>query len=236
MLPITDTPTALQSMMKSAGLWNTSQPTDPANAVFAVESVLSLAVVNGLARRDYGADFSGTLKDNPHGLERLNSTANQTLSCSSHGWCEQFMPPRHRVFGNGQEAFDVSPAEKQSSTRFTMQANSNGYAYSAKGPSAKFALGALLAYVAIALLHILFLISYKESSSSWGSISELVALAMNSTDEHETFDNTGAGIESFHIFKEQTQVVVRNGQLRLAVGTPSEGEGRTMVKPNELYG
>ena len=229
-----DTPTALQSMMQSAGLWNVSQPIDEQNALFAVETVLSLAVVNGLARRDYNIGFAGSLKGNPDGLDRLTSADNHTLFCGD--WCKEFMPRAGHVLGYGGNAFNLSSAARAKSTKFTMQANINGYAYSARGSTPRFSLVVLLFYTLIVLFHVAYTLRSQESSSSWDTISELVALAMRSKDTHKVFDNTGAGIVSMKLFKQHTQVVERDGRLQLAVGHASESERYSTVKTNWLYG
>ena len=56
----------------------------------------------------------------------------------------------------------------------------------------------------------------RETSSSWGSISELVALAMSSN-QSERLKNTGAGIDDDEDFEQRTQVIDKYGSLQQAV-------------------
>ncbi len=136
--------------------------------------------------------------------------------------------------GVGGNAFNISSAEKASSSKFTMNVVASGYAYSAKGNAAKFSIAALLVYSAIALSHWLYTtIRSRESSNSWDSISELIALAMNS-DRSQAFENTGAGIESSEIYKKPVRIIVRDDTLQLAVGIPKKPFED--VKRGQLYG
>lgn len=227
-----DNTTSFQSMMGSAGLWNTSEVVDLEDARFAVESLLVTTIVNGLSRRDYMADFAGTLKGDPQGLDRETTGSHETDSLDCGEWCKEMMPAHNRPMGYGGNAFNVSTAEQQASTKFTMNVDAQGYAYSPKGLAAKFAAGVLLLHLSIALCHWMYTFWKKESFSSWAKISELVALAMSSTSS-EVLINTGAGIESIDIFKKETKIVERDGRLQLAIDVPS---GRyPTVKPNELY-
>lgn len=228
--------TAFQYMMKTAGLWDNGITVNPADVEYVIESLLSVTVVNGLSRRDFGIGFSGTLLGNTDGLDLVtdhdsNNEASYGWSCDD--WCKQFLPSVGYAMGYGGNAFNISNSEKRLSTKFTMQATAQGWAYSARGSAAKFAIFALLLYAVIAASHWMYTIWNKESSSSWDSISELVALAMRS-DQSESFVNTGAGIDSSAIFKKPAQVIDKEGRLQLAVGGPV---GRyDMVKPNEYYG
>ena len=225
--PVTspDNSTAFQSMLKITGLWNVDQVVDAEDAQHKVESLLSLAVANGLARRDYGRGLAGSLRGDPNGL----STGDLTIG----EWAKQMMPAHGRPMGPGGAAFTVTPSEENNSTKFTMKTTTNGYAYSSKGSAARFAIFVLLLHAVIAVCHWIYTFWSKQSSSSWDSIAELVALAMNSRPS-DVFVNTGAGIDSGDLFKTETRVVDRGGHLALVVGAPAGGEAR--VKANEAYG
>ncbi|KAK3166653.1 hypothetical protein OEA41_009778 [Lepraria neglecta] len=231
-----DNSTAFQYMMKAAGLWDNGTTINPADVEYVIESLLSLTVVNGLARRDFGTGFSGTLLGNTDGLDLvtdhdLNNEASYGLGCDD--WCKQFLPSGGYAMGYGGNAFNISNSEKALSTKFTMQATAQGLAYSARGSAAKFAIFALLLYAVIAASHFMYTVWNKESSSSWDSISELVALAMRS-DQSESFVNTGAGIDSSAIFKKLARVIDKDDRLQLAVGGPTGPPN--MVEPNKYYG
>ena len=228
--------TAFQEMMRAAGIWDREGAANLDDIPYIIESLLSLAVVNGLARRDFGIGLSGTLLGNTDGLDLVSinndDMAAQNFDCDA--WCKPLLPSVGHVMGHGGSAFNISDSVKRLSTRLTMQACANGWAYNVRGSAAKFAIIALLLYTCIAISHWLCTTFWrKESSSSWDTVSELVALAMRS-DPSETFVNTGAGIDSLAIFKQRTQVINKDDRLQLAVGI-SVGQD-DMIEPNEYYG
>ena len=235
-----DNSTAYQYMMQIAGILDEGSSLDATNIVCAVESLLSLSVVNGLARRDFGVGFAGTLLGDTDGLGLVsyrNSSGEEgkdwywNSNCSI--WCDQLLPSGYKM-GYGGNAFHISKTEIADSTKFTMRAGAYGWAFNRRGSAAKFAMIALLIYVSIALSHLLYtLICSQESSSSWDSIAELVALAMRS-DPSEALLNTGAGITTDEIFEQRTQVIDKGGSLQLAVGPFVEDY--PLVEPNEEYG
>lgn len=233
--------TAYQYMMQVAGILDYGSALGPEGAVYAIESLLSLSVVNGLARRDFGAGFSGTLVGDTNGLwlvdyrdsdlEEQEEELYSDLNCTD--WCKQFLPLASYTMSYGGNAFNISNAEKAASTQLGMLADAQGLAYNPRGSAAKFAMFALLLYVCIALGHLVYTVWNRETSSSWDSISELVALAVRS-DQSERLVNTGAGINSLANFKHRTQVIDKDGRLQLAIGEPV-GQ-YDAVKPNEYYG
>ena len=235
-----DNSTAYQYMMQIAGILDEGSSLDATNIVCAVESLLSLSVVNGLARRDFGVGFAGTLLGDTDGLglvsyRNLSGEEGKNWYWNSNCsiWCDQLLPSGYKM-GYGGNAFNISKTEIAASTKFTMRAGAYGWAFNRRGSAVKFAMIALLIYVSIALIHLLYtLICSKESSSSWDSIAELVALAMRS-DPSEALLNTGAGINTDEVFEQRTQVIDKGGSLQLAVGPFVEDY--SLVEPNEEYG
>lgn len=80
------------------------------------------------------------------------------------------------------------------------------------------------------------------SSTSWDSIAEVTALAMNSAPT-ETLRNTCAGITKFHIFKLPVRIVTRKDDegdgehLELVFGGVKEDEVKQRtIKANRNYG
>lgn len=234
-----DSSTAFQYMMQIAGMLDEGSGLDSMNLVCAMESLLSLSVVNGLARRDFGVGFSGTLLGDTEGLELVSyrdlsgeEVANYTWNdCDI--WCDHLLPSGYRM-GYGGNAFNISDTEKVASTKFKMRAGAQGWAFNRRGSAAKFAMFALLLYVFIALSFLLYTVIWtQESSTSWDSIAELVALAMRS-DPSEALLNTGAGINTGEIFEQRTQVIDKGGCLQLAVG--HSVEHYHLVEPDTEYG
>ena len=229
--------TAFQYMMQAAGILNDGYVIDPGSITYAIESLLSLSVVNGLARRHFGAGFSGTLLGNTDGLDLVSyrdyldpdKVGDYDLDCDE--WCGHLMPTG-AAMGPGGNAFNISETKKVANPKFTMRAGAQGYAFNARGVSSKFAMVVLLLYFTTALIHLAYSILYRKTSSSWSSISELVALAMRS-ESPEAFENTGAGIDSDAIFEERTRIVDRDGGLQLAVGNPEDSDH--LVEPDKKY-
>lgn len=151
-----------------------------------------LILVNGLARRDYGSGLAGSPIGNTNAL---NEDVAHTTSLECADWCKHILPAGSSPMDYGGNAFNITSAEKAAGTRFIMHVNVNGWACNARGSAAKFSLAALILYSIIATSHWVYTIWIKESSSSWDTVSELVALAMRSFPS-ETFVNTGAGIDS----------------------------------------
>lgn len=231
----TNNTTMIANILRTTGLWNSTQYINPNDSKYAVEAILSTAVVNGLARRDYGKGFAGHLLGHEDQLLGIENTVPKAGAFESwcDDWCKAMLPSFSQSMGYGSSAFNVSNAERLNSTKFTMRASANGYAYNNKGSAQRFAMTILCLYAVIAVGHWVYLGWSRESSSSWDSIAELVALAMSSTPSTD-LTNTGAGIDSFQVFQNQTQVIDRDGHLELAFGVPS---GRyEKVKPDELYG
>ena len=231
-----DNSTAFQNILKAAGLGDESTYLDDDNSIPIVESLLALTVVNGLARRDYGVGFLGTLSGNLDGLDlvtnhNVSDATGRDLSCEV--WDKQLLPSVSHGMGPGGNAFNISDSDKGIGVKLTMQVQAQGWAYSASGSAAKFAIFALLLYVLIAASHWVYSLRDQKTSSSWDSISELVALAMRS-DQTDAFVHTGAGITSAAVFRKPSQVLHKDGRLQLAVGH-SKGS-HEMVKPNEYYG
>ena len=230
-----DNTTVYDYMMTAAGILDNGLSINAGIIVYVMETLLSLSVVNGLGRRDFGTGFSGTLKGNDDGLDLvsdhdLEGELDSGWGCE--GWCRHLLPSVGYGMGYGGNAFNISDSEKAASTKFTMEATAMGWALNAKGSAAKFAIFALLLYSTIALCHWIYTGWDRETSHSWGSISELVAIAMRS-DHSEIFVNTGAGIDSSAIFKQPTQIIDKDGRLQLAVGN-DVGHFR-LVRPNEYY-
>ena len=210
--------------------------TDLSNTLPITESLLTLAVINGLARRDFGVGFLGTLLGDVDGLDLVsdhNASDMEPGSLVCGEWCTRLLPSVSNGMGFGGNAFNISNSDKAIGTKLTVQVHAQGWAYSASGSAAKFAIIALLLYTVIAASHWIYSIRDRKTSSSWDSIAELVALAMRSNPS-ETFVNTGAGIHSAEVFKKSTQVIDKDGRLQLAVGGAERPYD--MVDSNKLYG
>ena len=188
--------------------------------LFAIESVLSVMLANGLARQRYGRQILGKLKDwnfDPH------------ATCGS--WCDQMMPANGRHMGDGGSVFWLNGTQRSSSSRLRMHAQAEGYAYSPEGLTTKLAIAVLLLYCVLALGHWAYLCLAGESSTSWDTTSEVVALAMNSR-QADALYNTGAGIETLKVFRDNVRIVSAGERVELSF---SEEPDQERLAPNAWY-
>ena len=117
-----------------------------------------------------------------------------------------------------------------------------GYSYNTHGATPKVAICLLLIYCLIVVVHIIYAGISGVSSTCWDSISEVTALAMNSTPT-VLLRNTCAGISEINIFKLPVRVLAfadaegEGEHLELVFGNLDEKtlENRT-IKPNRVYG
>jgi len=61
------------------------------------------------------------------------------------------MPSYNQPIGYGGNAFDTRTSEHENSTKFTVRVETNGYAYSSRGNTAKFAIAVLYLHMLIAV-------------------------------------------------------------------------------------
>lgn len=91
-----------------------------------------------------------------------------------------------------------------------------GQGYKLNSTSYRLATAVLLTHALIALVHIIWIIwrytwHTGETCRSWGSLSDLLALAFQSTPPTSALENTSAGISRYRTFKERVRVRERVG-------------------------
>jgi hypothetical protein len=179
----------------------------------AVEAVLSVMITESLAQTSSAATILGSLK----GL-------------GSFEWMNE-MFPQASVFGSGGSAFNYSYQDGDQSTKFEAKVTVNGYG---NGITTATFLSTivLVIYSLIAFIYVVCSIFFaKTTSSSWESIAELVALAVNSQPS-AALHNTGAGIATLGTYKQPVGIRVSEDHLQMFF---EEGGGEK-VTPNECYG
>lgn len=232
------------------------------NALMSLDKVLHMAnhsratfmlvglVTNGLARVGFQQTLQGSLKT------FRNPKTNDTLLDGNY-WTS----------GKG-DVFLVDPIESKDWVRLLVESGLQSYAYNTTGTAPKIAIAFLLTYCLFALSHVLYA-SFSGtvyaprspalrglellflditnsfagiSSTSWDSIAEVTALAMNSTPT-VALRNTCAGITKFHIFKLPVRILTMKDDegdgehLELVFGTVEEDEVKERtIKANRMYG
>ncbi|KAL8779968.1 MAG: hypothetical protein Q9213_006693 [Squamulea squamosa] len=149
--------------------------------------------------------------------------------------------------------------------KFHVDSTLQGYAYNTTGLAPRIAIAFLTLYCFLALRHVFYaaysgkalkdsppylsnacilttLFALGISSTAWDSISEVTALAINSTPT-AALRNTCAGITELRIFKLSVRVLVRNDvegegeYLELVFGdVDQEKVEDSTIKPNRVYG
>lgn len=182
------------TLSSSLGNFNgISRAHSPTNAV---EAIISVMITEGMARIHNTAFIQGPLV----GTTRLQ-------------WRRQMLPAKG-VFGPGGSAFNFTPGTNDQSGKFQMKTTVNGYGYGLTTASILSTM-VLLIYSLIALTYVVYTIFFSQiTSSAWDSITELVALAMNSTPSSALY-NTGAGISCLNTLKQPVAVGVTGDHLQL---------------------
>ena len=211
--------TVFQTLATAAGLRNANSFPGP-DAGYLIESILATMIVNGLARRHYKHGIIG-------GLDNWDFDT-ELPTCGS--WCNQMMPI-HGPMGGGGSVYTVDDTAKWNATKLQMNAEAIGYAYSPKGTTTILSIAVLLIYSCIVLVHWVFMIWAKESSSRWHSSSEIAALAMNPRPT-EALRNTGAGVETSKIFRQRVRIVSVGEQMELSF---KDRPGQETVSLNAWY-
>lgn len=198
------------------------------------------------------------------GLQIISTLAAVTLSATSSAWVTGTTPPEFSyVFSGGFSIlwdFALSPdlnVQRSLPIHFSQTMYRSGYGYGPNAFAVKVSLGILIVYCIVAVAHIVYSIITGTSSAAWDSISEIVALALNSRHAPE-LQNTCAGIQSAHVFAHRVRIASTNGTISRETdngqssveGAASEAGGRHLellfpsqsihvvsgVRPNVKYG
>jgi hypothetical protein len=120
-----------------------------------------------------------------------------------------------------------------------METSVDGYSYLISGFAVYFAAASLFLYVMLALLHVLWILWTRRTSTAWDHISELVVLAQNSRPADVTLCNTAGGISYMRTFGITGRIVVKDGENIELLWTDStcdeDGAAIEEIRPNELY-
>lgn len=216
--------TALEDLITASGFW----PTHPVNHRFprdftsVVELGLSMMVSNGLSNLVPNVEIQGRRPAD--------------MGCVP-AWIDPLMPRKQAMgrgeLGPGGMLWDMSGIDTTNMTKFTMSVTVNGYAYSLGGATSIAAIIVLLIYCLLVIAHTVYVCFNSRSSSSWESISEIVALAMQSR-ATEYLRNTGPGISTKDIFRSPVQI--RDVGQRVELTFVDTSDGSRTIQENKEYG
>jgi len=194
-----------------------------------IESIISILITNGLARTAFSAAPQGTLKG------CTSSECRENCDDGESAWCQAILPKKQ--FGGGGEVYNLAPGTDTSKMAdFTVEVFAEGWAYNSRGKAAKMSCIVLAVYAILALFHIGFTVWTGMTSQAWDTLSEVIALAMQSRPT-ETLRNTSAGITTATVFTQMVRVVQtgENGDhLELDFGDFPDASKLPLV-PNEFY-
>lgn len=117
--------------------------------------------------------------------------------------------------GNGNDCHDFRGRMENPPPEFPVQYTVEGYGYGPNILAVKLSLAVLFAYCLVTLAHIAYSIWTGVSSSSWDSLPEIVALAIDSPAAGE-LNNTGAGVETIKAYRHSVRIaeVIEEGNPR----------------------
>lgn len=180
----------------------------------AIESVLAVMITDSLARTSSMATILGKLT----GLDKGE-------------WRSELLP-KGSMYGTGGSAFNYTHQSGDQSTMLQAIVTVNGYGYGITTATLLATL-VLAIYSVIAMSYVVYSICFaKTTSNSWESITELVALALNSRPP-SNLENAGAGIATLGTLKQPVRVGVSEDRLQMVF---EDRERPEEVVPNEHYG
>lgn len=215
---------AFARLMTAAGLFNSTLKSDPKNALYIIESILTTSIANGLGRVNWNAALIGALK------KETNDP--WAVAYEKNSWLEYFFSKDDQL-GYGRNIFNVTQAEVANATHFAMRAQAYGYAYSSQGMVQKAQIAVLVVYILVAGFHLIISMSTGWTFTAWDNAPEIAALALNSQPS-KAFENTGAGISVPGTFEKSVRVVERDGKLQMVFEDTSSSTDKSL-RANEEY-
>ena len=126
-----------------------------------------------------------------------------------------------RKWVRGEDIFAVDPVESERWAKLEVNTQVVGLVYATRGLPIKLAIVILAMYIAVASVHFIYACVSGFSSTSWHSISEVTALAVNSPPT-EDLQGTCAGIEKIGIFRIPVRILAARGNADAVAETEAE--------------
>jgi hypothetical protein len=120
-----------------------------------------------------------------------------------------------RKWVRGEDIFTVDPMKSKHWAKLEVNTQVVGLAYATRGLPIKLAIIILAMYIVVAFVHFIYTCVSGFSSTSWHSISEVTALAVNSPPTEE-LQGTCAGIENIGIFRIPVRILAARGNAGVA--------------------
>ncbi|CZR56590.1 uncharacterized protein PAC_06479 [Phialocephala subalpina] len=197
-------PSTIESIMMNAGLQNTallnnqtlspssesSESSTPDRQSVLLETIICSVFVDGLSRSGSAKVYNNT-----------GSVYDWTLSAYNK------KPDFEARIVKGQDALNppISPSGDFTKLRINMKIS--GFAY--QGSIAEYlSMVVLLVHIAFALSHTVWILSTKQTSDSWDSVSKLLVLAQNSRPFVGVLKNASANIDHLATYSQKAKIRV----------------------------
>ncbi|KAL8866333.1 MAG: hypothetical protein Q9198_008932 [Flavoplaca austrocitrina] len=144
--------------------------------------ILAGLVASGLARTGFESQLQGEIR----------TAFNPTLNAS--------IPDGDYWFNGRRDMFTVDPQASKDWVKLRVDSSVEGYGFGLEGLAPKLTVAVLLIYCILVVGHVCYAAISGVSSTSWDSITEMVALAVNSSPTIQ-LRNTCAGITQMSVFQ-----------------------------------
>ncbi|KAI4162148.1 MAG: hypothetical protein LQ342_004166 [Letrouitia transgressa] len=204
-----------------------------------LSTVLGLCVTEGLARA-YVDDSGGSivyrdaLAANQSYARSLNDLNIKTPVEGWENYTLEWVAPIDSRWNASIPSFDVW-APQHGYTEIAIAIQRYGYGYGFGGVPIKLATVALVVYSVLVMGHMLVVFLGGQTFKSWSGMSELLALAWNSTPT-PGLQNASAGIEKIATWKQVVRVREKDGKrLRLVLENQNEKTPSWKPRPGAKY-
>jgi hypothetical protein len=182
-----------------------------------LETILGTTMTNGIGRA------------NPY-VSPITTFADQ-----NGPWWRSFLPQGSQQFGPGGNAYNVSDEDQQTYFNTPLEAWIVGYAYAHNDTTIMVSMTCLYVYAAVATLFMLWSIVSGVTSTSWNSVSELLALALKSPSPgKDELSGVSGGVLSTEPLKQRYCLLAKEDEVQL-VGIHGELPVKNRVQPNKVY-
>ncbi|KAI4268412.1 MAG: hypothetical protein L6R38_007850 [Xanthoria sp. 2 TBL-2021] len=152
--------------------------------------ILAGLLANGLARTGFNSQLQGEIR----------TAFNPTLNAS--------IPDGDYWFSGRRDVFTVDPEASRDWVKLRVDSSVEGYGFGLEGIAPKLTVAVLLIYCTLVMGHVCYAAISGVSSTSWDSITEMVALAVNSSPTIQ-LRNTCAGITQMGVFQLPIRILTR---------------------------
>ena len=203
----------------------------PSSSLILVVPLALAALPSSNSSKSY-IDFSpgGTMTSGDSDSTTAKQDSDVIAYCTRQGYWQKYEGVR--LYGDTGNWTD--PA---SLVQYAIQGLSAGYGYDAKTSTVRLSLAVIMFYVCLATVYLSYSVITGHTASSWNSIAEVVALALNS-ERPDVLKNTSVGIKTLETFRQPVYVRINeHSSLELVFGDGKEEvvSGYREVVPNEKY-